>query len=628
MNRFSRAAVLVVLGLAACDQPTAPGKLSTLAPPKGQAGDVVVSNAVYTIVNDSADGPGTCFNGPVDNIQNCNIYAAKQNVWLGGEAVHGSGPNSLPNGTYFFAVLQPGGQQDPNDGGGNVLSDPAPTTNTGAGDSYANRTFTLANGVIGYTGTHSFGSNKIRLFPFDDTPNAGGEYIMAVCSLANGYPVNPSDCKYDAFKVKVADAPVCTADCTPVAPEAAPLTASKTDAAEYTNTYAWGIAKTVDRTVVKQVGGTATFNYTVTVTHDAGTINGVKVTGTISVSNPNAAPVQLAAISDQLSDGTVCTVSNAATQIAAQSSASFAYQCSLSALPATPLDNSATASWTEQSLSDGSHLAAGSANASATGIAFAENVVDGSVNLTDSFAGSLGALDRTSASPMTYTYARTIGVAANVCNTYGNVASYLAASGTTGSASQSVMVCGNVAGGLTIGFWQNKNGQAIISGGASTSGVCNSGAYLRTYAPFRDVSATATCAQVASYATAIIKAASASSAAMNAMLKAQMLATTLDVYFSTASLGGNKILAPAALGGIRVDLAMVCSSIGSCSSTYRDVSAAFGGSGALTVGQIISFAATQSNDGGSSWYGQSKATQELAKNTFDAINNAVALVAP
>jgi hypothetical protein len=42
----------------------------------------------------------------------------------------------------------------------------------------------------------------IRLFPYSDTTNPGGVYIMAICSLGEGYPVDPRDCKYDAFKVK------------------------------------------------------------------------------------------------------------------------------------------------------------------------------------------------------------------------------------------------------------------------------------------------------------------------------------------------------------------------------------------------------------------------------------------
>ena len=59
-------------------------------------------------------------------------------------------------------------------------------------------------------------------------------------------------------------------------------------------------------------------------------------------------------------------------------------------------------------------------------------------------------------------------------------------------------------------------------------------------------------------------------------------------------------------------------------SSYVDVSGAFGGATSLTVGDILTYAASQSNPGGSAWYGQVKGTQELAKDTFDAINNQVA----
>src|SRR5207237_10865742 len=101
----------------------------------------------------------------------------------------------------------------------------------------------------------------------------------------------------------------------------------------------------------------------------------------------------------------------------------------------------------------------------------------------------------------------------------------------------------------------------IITGGASTSGVGNSGTWLRQYAPFKDLSATANCTAVATYVYNVIKAANASGAAMNAMLKAQMLATALDVYFSDPALGGHKISAPAPMGGDSIDLTHLCKMI-------------------------------------------------------------------
>ncbi len=149
-----------------------------------------VSGAAYTTVNPSVDGPGHCKNG--NPSVNCNIYDGKQYVWLnGGPSANGLGPD----GQYFFAVLAPGGQPDPNDGGAKNLSDDY--------DTYANRTFTVSGGeVSAYGGTHDYSPPLIRLFPYADTPNPGGVYILAICYLGTGYPVAPKDCKYDAFKVQ------------------------------------------------------------------------------------------------------------------------------------------------------------------------------------------------------------------------------------------------------------------------------------------------------------------------------------------------------------------------------------------------------------------------------------------
>jgi hypothetical protein len=107
------------------------------------------------------------------------------------------------------------------------------------------------------------------------------------------------------------------------------------------------------------------------------------------------------------------------------------------------------------------------------------------------------------------------------------------------------------------------------------------------------------------------------------MLKAQMLATALNVYFSDPALGGNAINAGTPIGGVTIVLTMVCTDIPTC-STFVDVSSAFGGAASLTVSQMLAFAASMSNVGGSIWYGNVKATQVLAKDAFDAINNQVA----
>src|SRR5204862_2325846 len=120
----------------------------------------------------------------------------------------------------------------------------------------------------------------------DDTSNPGGVYILAVCAVpgtisgTNAPGVNPSDCKYDAFKVKeseteTASGPTITKD------------------ADGTNdiTYAWTIEKClhdfststecVKTHTFRQVGGSVVVKYDVIVGHDGGTVSNVKVTGTI-----------------------------------------------------------------------------------------------------------------------------------------------------------------------------------------------------------------------------------------------------------------------------------------------------------------------------------------------------------
>jgi hypothetical protein len=189
-------------------------------------------------------------------------------------------------------------------------------------------------------------------------------------------------------------------------------------------------------------------------------------------------------------------------------------------------------------------------------------------------------------------------------------------------------------GAHTVGFWQNKNGEAIIKGGAAKGGVCASAAWLRQLKPFEDLAAKSTCNQFATYVTATIKAANSSGASMNAMLKAQTLATALSVFFSDPALGGNKLGAPAPIGGVTINLASVCIVVdnangdGSCAGTYESVSAAFAGAPTIKVLQAVTYASSQSNGGGSTWYGNVKATQTLAKDLFDAINNNIAFAAP
>jgi hypothetical protein len=242
--------------------------------------------------------------------------------------------------------------------------------------------------------------------------------------------------------------------------------------------------------------------------------------------------------------------------------------------------------------------------------------------VTDTFRGvttTLGTVTATNAEPFatkTFTYSYTVTVPTWNCVSYTNTAKIVE---TVETKSKTVTVCGPLkTAARTMGYWQNNNGQSIIKSQALI-GVCPSGTWLRQFAPFQDLSATASCSQVATYVYNVIKAANASGTSMNAMLKGQMLATALDVYFSDPDLGGNKLGAPSPIGDVMIDLTKICTDL-SCNS-YESVGSVFGGSAPKTIMELLTYAGSQSNVGGSWWYGNVKTKQELAKDTFDAINN-------
>jgi hypothetical protein len=594
------------------------------------AGALGSGSAVYTSIK--LPDTGQCLHG--NPSINCNDYDLKTSVYLSGGPASGPG---LPDGEYFFAILDPGVQNGGvEDGAVGNLSDTTDADvagpDAGGGDLRANRRFTISGGAItAYGGTHDSGTGVnsplvIGAAPFDDTSNHGGVYILAVCEdVANP---DPSKCKYDAFKVEES---ACQEDC-----EGSPaddLVVTKDATPTFKRTFPWSITKDVDKTIVKQVGGTATFNYTIVATKGAGIDSEWKVKGTIQVFNPNTGDVDGVDVTDEIVSGNVepnCVVTGGTDQtIPGNSSSSFDYVCTYANEPNPhAATNTATATWGDQDV-DGHPLAAGSDDGTFDFDFDVQDVdnpklVDDCATVTDPQSPDPPLPDDT-CDTTTFHYAKSFNVPNFGCATHDNTAVVTTDDlGLTDDADQSVQVCGPVrTGALTMGFWQNKNGQGIIKAGSSTAGVCNSGTWLRQYAPFQDLSTTATCNQVATYVTNIIKAASASGASMNKMLKGQMLATALDVYFSDPALGGNRIGAPGPIGGVAIDLTLICKDIATCSILY-DVSGAFGGATSLTVSQMLAYAASQSNSGGSVWYGQVKKTQEKAKDAFDAVNNQVA----
>lgn len=399
------------------------------------------------------------------------------------------------------------------------------------------------------------------------------------------------------------------------------LKVAKDATPSFTRTYSWKIAKSVDKTFLDP-GGTAT--YTVTVTQTGFTDSAWQVTGSITITNPNDfESITLTGVTDAVDNGGSCTVSgNTTATITAGASVTLTYTCTYSSAPtASSGTNTATASWDKTAATTPD----GSAQGTKT-FAFTTPTtrVNQTITVTDTIAGTLGtatAADSTPFTTQTFTYTHKFTPPASGCVTVNNTAT-IKETGQT--ASQSVKNCNS--GALTMGFWQNKNGQSIIS--AANQGTL--GTWLRQYHPFSDAPSTG----LATYVTNIIKAANCSGTTCNTMLRAQMLATALDVYFSDPALGGNKINAPAPIGGLTIDLTNIChmadgsGGTATCSGTNENVSSAFGGATSLTIQAMLTYqnTADPAPDAGANWYNQNKATQVLAKDAFDAINNQVASV--
>jgi len=495
-----------------------------------------VSGAVSTTDNPGHEAPTgyigqACLNGTGVN---CNIYLDKRDVWFSGLPVSAA----IGEGTYFFAVLSPGGQPAPNDDGTNNANGALANLSDDV-DAYTNRTFSVDGdgNITSYSGTHERDGNLLQLFDYADTPNPGGVYILAVCSLAGGYPVAPHDCKYDAFKVKAGE---CQVDCGP--PPADDLTVQKDAIASFSRRFNWGVVKTVDgQESVNYNAASKTLNYQVVYTKSLDSEFGFNVHDTITVTNPNDFDVTGVDVADTLDDGTGCTVDDgtytdgngdeqtvAATDGTIPALTAVEYQYSCSPDDASATKNTATASWDE---SNG--LPHTSADGSAD-VTWSTTLIHDCVNASDTIpAGNIvgsppaGLLcDST-----TFNYTKSVTIA-NACTTVNNTAAFVDPndSSFTGSDSTTAQICGPITNGFTLGYWSNNNGRATLC--ANDPGWRNTAnaSYLRKANGQQfTVSLTKTCPQAhADFATWIL---AATATNMSNMLSAQLIATTYDVAY-------------------------------------------------------------------------------------------------
>ena len=636
--------------------------LATLA--FSPAAMAIVTGAVWT-----TDSLGT-----VDT----NVYPSQRDpdtnaclVFLSGGPHGASGNQAMIDGTYYYQVTNPSGSM--------TLSQSDAST----------RTLQVVNGnVVGPIELCDFDVSPNGVYkawairaslpngdPLEDCQIAtnGRELIV---TGPNGHNSIDSCSKTDNFRIETDDGDGCTAETCPcecgfifnpetqqcegkpcVTPTDPSILVEKTASGLYDLPWSWVIAKSVCAngtggegqppclTTVKQQGGSVLFNYLLTLTPTAGSPQNYEVVGNITISaqdgnDSNGDPVYATGFQllDEIAYGEAlvndlnasCELDTALpTEVKNGTPAVLPYHCAYD--PDLPAADSEV---NQVRVISSNAKETGTGNDEATALApftFAKDQdIDDCVNVTDAYNGALpvpvGTTICINDPTKTISYQKSVTVE-NGCKDVNNTASFTTDDTSTAAnppASATVRVCGSLkTGALTIGFWQNKNGQDII-GKYCLGGPQTLQAFLTGYNPFKD--APYSCSNLQKYVTDIIKSANASGASMNAMLRAQMLATALNVYFSDAA--WNKIGGPTNLGAQVIDLTQVCKNISAC-TIYEDTSSAFDGS-PKSVSQLLSIAGNIKCNGTgycktAGWYvvgsAQSKSLQELAKDTFDAINN-------
>lgn len=404
------------------------------------------------------------------------------------------------------------------------------------------------------------------------------------------------------------------------------LVVQKTADPTFNVDYDWSISKTASRTKAWSFSGGAVYiDYTITITQTGAQGKNYRLTGQISVTNPNpSTAISGVTVTDAVSNGGVCKVKDGANQtIPAGSTVKFDYTCEYPGSKPTNVNgtNTATVTW-DPSAATPNHSAATSVDfrfgSGSQGNPVGLNETVTVIDTWNAYSVSLGSVTGVSQPPYTskaFTYTLALPAMPG-CKAYSNTASLLE---TGQKSSVSVMICAPLhTGAQPPSFWQ-KEGQSIIRAKSDKSS-CALTPWLRQFEPFQDLSAKAPCPAVASYVKSVLDSGKDSNA-MSRELKAQTLTTALNVFYSDPNLGGNQLNAPAPIGSYTIDLTDICTSRDGDSCIMVDARSAFGDNATLTILQALTLASSQSSAGGASWYGSSTAKTSMALDTFYAINH-------
>ena len=136
------------------------------------------SGSLLCAASPAAAAPGAIFTTDATGmVVNGNIYASKRAVYLNG----GPPPNApcrsagLTDGDYYFQVTDPAGSVPLSS---DAISERRVRVSEGVITSYVGTTHTTPPGVCP-------GAITVALFPYNDTPNSGGEYKVWMTPVAS-----------------------------------------------------------------------------------------------------------------------------------------------------------------------------------------------------------------------------------------------------------------------------------------------------------------------------------------------------------------------------------------------------------------------------------------------------------
>ena len=228
------------------------------------------------------------------------------------------------------------------------------------------------------------------------------------------------------------------------------LTVGTTASPAFGRAYQWTIDKDVDTPRQSiPAGSSATFGYTVSVGHTH-TDGAWTVTGTTTVSNPNDVAFTGVDLTQAVTNGGTCTVTNGQDlTVPANGSVQRSYTCTWAAAPA-PLTGTSTASAAWDAAAHFTEASTASGSAAVDFGSVQPSTTDESITVTDTVVGALGTVSAlTDPNPKAFTYTVTVPGSSGTCTTYPNTAAFLTNdTSSTGTASQSVQVC--VAADLTV----------------------------------------------------------------------------------------------------------------------------------------------------------------------------------